>query len=356
MAMLFNINLLDIDFDALNNALMSSSLETFQEESDIVDAIFSIQENQVLLLDAAEAYAEDIIANSTENISVRMDKVISSGAPTVLAGTIDIGTTGVDASSGLMHSGIVESEYSKYYWMMGDYVEILNNSVVPRTIATTIDAVMTRDILEGFFLKSTPGEVLSRCTTSFVIGTSILQEDINDKKAINYGDLQRFFFLKTDSIDLSIKIVKSPSFTLNETHIYGKRSSLPSKTIASKIVADFGVINLGDFNRDYLLVGGYILNKSSLDVDADTNAVLLSNAIFILKSTYAPKIDWLATDLRKTDRKNNAFIENIVQDVLANVAPADIRDYSSAVCMEELVYSIDKIMEELGNLRICDDD
>ena len=355
MAMLFNVTLENIDFNTLKNSLIQSSLETYDEEQALVEALYSLQLRQVDMINLSEAYVEDIIANSTENIYVNARKVVSSGVPTIKAATIDVGVVGLDNSSGLMHSEIIESKYSEFYWRMGDYVEINNNSIVPRTLVTTLDAILTRDILEGFFLKTTPGEILSRCTTSYVAGGTIASPTINDKKAINYGDLKRFFFLKTDFIDVSIKEVKASGFIIGQNYIYGKNISLPSNVVAKKLISDLGTVNLRNFNSEYLLAGGYILNNSTLDIDAETNTVLLATAVSILNTEYAPKIDWISTDLKKADRKSDAFMDGMIQDVLANIAPSESRDYNSPVSMGELNYSISKIMEEISNLGVCDD-
>jgi len=356
MEMLFDISISDFDIDSAVNAIKSSPLSNVYAENNLVDKIFELQNEQNNILDAAVSYAEEIYENSSRNISCKMSKVKSSGTPTIKASSMHLLPSGLDNSTGLISPSQIVSIYSSYYWRMGDYVEIINNSVVPATFNINLDAIMTREILESHFLRNLPKETLSRCMTSYLGSNNIESDDIHDERAINYSDLKRLFFLKTDTISVAFKIIHAPYATITELGIRGESFSLPYPTMASKIIARNGVVTFGLFREEFLLSGGYISDNSDLKKNAYTNSVVLGKATGELSLMFAPKIDWKAKDLRKSDRKDLSFMDSLASGVLDGIAPdSDNRGYHSIVCREELMYCINKIMGIIGDVRCSDD-
>ena len=355
MEMLFNIDISQVDLSQLKIDLVESDLSSFAEEQLLVDGLYSIQEELSSLIDIAETFSEDVYAHSSDNISTRMANIESSGVPTVNATIVDLIGNGFNASSGLMTSSLLDSSYSQFYWKMGDYVEIINTSIVPRTLLSTLDSIMTRSTLESFFLRDIPGEVLSRCTTSFVSGSDIRNQDIDDEKAITYGDLKRFFILKQEYINVAIKTVRTPFFILEENTLKCENVIFPSKTILSKLVSSNGTVQLRFFIGNFMQVGGFITDNAFLAINSDTNTIVKISAIEDLQENYAPKINWVTSDLSKSDVKPQEFIDNMIIGILENEEPL-AAGFDSVVAKSELDYSIEKLMETISDFGVCDDD
>jgi len=356
MEMLFDITISDFDVESAIEAIKSSSLSDSESENNLIDKIFALQNEQNAILDRAVSYAEEIYENSTRDISCKMSKVKSSGTPTVRASNIHLLPSGLDNTTGLISPSQIVSIYTSYYWKMGDYIEIINNSVVPATFNINLDAIMTIEILESHFLRRLPKETLSRCMTAYLGANGIESDNVHDERAINYSDLKRLFFLKTDTISVAFKTIYTPDAIIRETGIDGESFSLPYSTRANKIVARNGVVTLGIFKEDFLLSGGYISDNSDLKKNAYTNSVVLGRATGELSLMFAPKIDWKARDLRKSDRKDASFMDSLASGVLEGVSPDENdRGYHSVVCREELMYCINKVMGIVGSIS-CDDD
>ncbi len=355
MEMLFSIDVSAIDIEQLHLNIHSSTLDDTTQEQVIVDSIFGIQNQLSSFIDMAEAYAEEIYANSSDTIYCKSNKIISSHVPTVEARNINLMVTGFDNTSGLITKSIIIDGYSDYYWRMGDYVEINNISIVPTSLNLTLDSIMTTEILDGFFLKDKPGELLSRCTTSFLYSVDILSEEVSNERAINYRDLNNLFFIKTDKIDIATKIIYAKSNIYKDTELILNSITAKSKIVATKIIAENGIVTLKQFNDDFLIAGGFIADNSSLDEEAETNTITLSGAVTELRTSYAPIANWSPIDLRKNDIKDSLFMDSFVDDIFENNAPEDISANHSIVCKEELVYCVEKIIDILSGLKVCED-
>ncbi len=355
METLFNIEVSQFDLAPFIYNVGQSSLESPLHEQELVDYIFTNQEEQLQLIELAEAYAEEIIANSRESIYTRMSQVESTGRPSVSISIGNLDPIGINNSYGLITENIVSDSYSQYYWKMGEYVEILNNPIVPSGVTISIDSMITRDILSGFFLQNIPGEILSRCTTSAIIGGNLKDSSIEDDRAIRYGDIKTFFYLKTDYVDTSIKNVRAGSYYLSQDSLSVENVDIPSRIIATKITSESGMVTLKNFNEEFLLRDGYIMQDAFLSESIETNTVALIDGILNLQENYAPKKNWIAKDLRKTDRKTEAFMDTMIGDVVGGIAPSNNVEFDSMVCMEELLYTIGKTMEMISDIGVCDD-
>lgn len=355
MEMLFNIDISDSAVSQIVSRIKNSALEDYSHENALINEIYRLQEEESFFIEKAVSYAEEIYENSSKDISCKMSKVVSTGVPTVKPQTAKLDPIGLDNTTGLITPSHIVDIYTRYYWKMGDYVEILNNSVVPATFNPSLDAIMTREILESHFLRRLPRETLSRCMTSYLGGTSIESQLVHNERAINYSDLKRLFYLKTDTISVAYNTIFGDSVVVREMGIEGDSFVIPYTTTATKIIARNGVVTLGIFKDEFLIAGGYISDNSNLKKNATTNAVTLGTATDELSSYFAPKRNWKAEDLRKSDTKDEGFMDSLASDVLNNIAPDESnRDYYSPVSKQELSYCIDKIMDIIGEIR-CDE-
>jgi hypothetical protein len=361
MEMLFDIEIQDSDsvYSNINDIvqlILGSPLEDKAQEDNAVLYIYDVlQKTLGTVIDTGWCFAEEIYANSTRDIYATSSKIISSGVPTVISPVIDLSNGGLENSQGLMTSSVVKSKYAEFYWSMGDYVEIVNNSIVPYTANVFLDSILTREILYGFFLINEPEQLLSRCKTLNVPNGDILSTSVSGKRAINYGDMKRFFFLKSDIIDMSENIVKSSYDTVvGERHVKSKSLSSPGKIKASKVLAGSGTVTLEAFDTSYLKKGGYISNSSALPQSIITNAVILGDASIELSTGYAPKIDWTTSTLKKADSKTSTFLSSLVTDVISNTSPDDTRGEHSAVRKDELSQILDELIAEISVSEACE--
>lgn len=355
MEMLFNVQLLDHDFSSQNHELEISPLSSKDAEQAIVDKLYALEIEQYKLIELAECYAEDIFANSSNDISVKMNKIISSGVPKISSTVSKIDTIGLEFTTGLISRSVIIGLYSNNYWMMGGNVNINNDSIVQFNPAGNLDSIMTYDIMNGFFIQDIAGETLSRCSVSYMDGSGILDPINLDDYAVNYDDLKRFFFLKSDNIDLEIKTVKTQLFEINNSTITGTTVNLSGLVVIKKLIVDSGVVNLSEFQSNFLIEGGFVRDDAYIRQGTETNSVLMFDAVLLLQESRAPKSDWRTTDLRKTDRKPNLFIDSMISDVFSGIAPSQSDDYHSVVCYEELEYAMSKVISELQNIKVCDD-
>ena len=353
--LLFNNQVEELDISSLYAGLLSTSLLDLSAENAISEALYRIQVSQLGLINAGEAYTEEIFANSKSTIYTKTNKIESSGIPTIEATIVDIGVEGIENSIGLMTSSAAFSAFTQHYWQMGDSVEISNKSIVAVYAGSTLDSIITREIVDNFFLKTTPEEILTGCHSAFVQVSDIRDVSIDGKKAVNYSDMQRFYFLISDFIDLSIKNLSTPSYSINEHNVNMAAIELPSKVELSSLVTKNGTVSLKNFEDSFLSEGGYLSNRAALGLSVETNTVSMIGMLSTLSQLYAPKKDWKARDIKKEDTKDVGYMTLFISNLLAGDSPVESRDLHSVVSRGEVETVLDILIEEILAMDVCDD-
>ncbi len=356
METLFNSSFIEIDKEGLASSLILSTLETIEEENDIITAIEVSQSNQDKVLSTAWCFHEEIYKYSTNTISIAINKVSISSVPSIYANDVEINISGTESISGLLTKGSIGSSFLGVFWRFSETVLLQNDTYSEISLSGAI--MSTVEAKDYYFLLDSPGEILLQCQlASLPSGATI--STIDDDTALNYFDSTRIYFNKSAVLNMSGKTLHNNDLRLIQDTVLSDTVNVAGKLTLSGSRIPTGAINKLEKDSSFLSIeGSTIANDSSVDDEILGNFVSLISATSLAVEKKAPYAEWETENLKKESFKSQLFLSDFVDLLLSGeaVPEEDEYDFKSLVSKQEVSIIVDLMAEKILNLDICNDD
>ncbi len=358
MAILFNQDVLEIDYDSLVSSLATSPLSDTTVEDSIITAIESSMLMQENILRLSYTYYEDILKHSTKNISTSRDKIhLLDAVPTISAENITINIeSDTTLVNGLMKRAFLKTSYYEYYWSFSETVLLRNENYSISGLLGSIDILASVEMKDYYFLTNKPEQLLYRCGTS-IIGASQLFESVRSDRVLAKEDIETVYFSKSKILNIVDKNLNIGLFSITSSLVSGD-SAYIQKGEVSKIICGYGTVTLADTISKFIPIDRpYIDDNSTVDIDIPTNSKAMIDTSLELKELKAPFSDWEPSGLKKSDEKSMTFKEGLVSLLLSGAAigEEDALEYRSVVSKKELSSILNILGAEIINMDVCDD-
>lgn len=347
MEKLYLRDILNIDFLSILTRLSSSKLEDTTVENEIVSIMEDIIEESKYLAEACEIMSLDIRTFSGDTMHLDRGFVSTPTIPTITIDTLEIDNVDNSDFSGLVSKVNAADIYAAHFWKKGDSVIIINKVESTLGLPSTVDSMVTREILANSFLGKNPGEVLDNCNTSRISG-SILLSEIPSNRVISYGDTSRTYH-KNDNVDISIRDMVTPFISISASNAIVSSLKLGTDSVSS-LVAKAGVIRKKDVLKRYLNKTFMASNEAEVE-NIDTNIETVQSVSTKMNSSCATKTGWHSTNIKRVGLIPDSMSNNIVDSVLRSSA---LDEPLKPISYGEIISIINTINMEILQEEVCD--
>lgn len=348
MELLYLRDILNINFSSLLTRLSDSKLNDVTVENEIVSIMEDIIEESRYLAQACEIMSLDIRTFSGDVMHLDRRFISTPVVPNITISTLEIDNVDNSEFSGLVSKVNAADIYASHFWKKGDSVIIINKVESTAGLPSTVDSMVTREILENSFLGKNPGEVLNNCNTDGITG-SILLSEISPNRVISYGDSMRTYHPNTD-VDISIRDIATPFISISGKNSIVSSLKLETNSIYS-LVSKGGAIRKKDIGERYLNKTFMVSNEAEVKT-SDTNIETVQSVSVKMNSRCAPKTGWHSTNIKRVGTIPVEMESNIVDSVLHSSL---LTEPFKPISYSEILSVIDTISEEILQKEVCDD-